>query len=876
MTPSPGSNSLSVVLGAQGEAEEVLSVLTDYAAAGLVAPFVWVDAAEVDKGSVPATFVRDGRSEPVLLQRLLTGNRYHRLRIAVLVVADAPAAQRVPRSAERALERVVRSGAFGSSITLLRLLFTHGAVVPASYDPALVLEGWHNLLVAPEDSGGPDLGGSALERLTDPLDVAQYVAPVVAAVSGLWSGIDETVFDDLAILPGRTLRAVRAHYRQLDATGVEDQLRHQLFGSSGRLPLPHGGTIPVVHVSDAPLAAQTMARSLWTKHRNVLRGSRVTVGEEEAKPISARVAIKMFLSFLGTALRNAPSTWVSGMLTSMSSVLATTVQHAVFGRSGSAYSVVTSGELSSWQDIGRGADEMSTVLDSRYGPTQLVQADLTPLWLDYANGALTLADGGRRSAGMEPINVGAAIGVVPGSSGVVPSAADAFDAVPASLAALTGVARVAGGDVLAAAELEAVLQRAFGDPVAGVEARQAHTSLTAWESWTSKSYAGQVGSILADFLNRARAEVGDVVQSIKDASGRIGVDEQLRRRQQVITTIIRTAGWIVFAVLVVLLVIAGIGWVDWRFSLTVGAVVVVLYFLAAFTLYVLAQRHLFAEMNLRRSQIGELQAMHTNLRAALQDVSRLSQAYGQFLSWNRVLGELLRTPFGPVPASKPRRLLLADGLPRSVRIGVAAPTDHDAAATAHALQQRLFTVGWMTDPWTQLLESAGARLGGENPAALFAMPGVGSGSVLDAWSSAVAGEVRRPEGVNSLWLQAQAILDDPGSHLAGALTGGVFIQGSGQRLSPEQFNGGVLQARNGSGAPFDESLFTDTAVTAGRSAVAIDNATVARDGLGYRAVVIQVGDGLPTYDFSLFGASRTPAAEQVDEDVPPGSGAQVF
>ena len=53
-------------------------------------------------------------------------------------------------------------------------------------------------------------------------------------------------------------------------------------------------------------------------------------------------------------------------------------------------------------------------------------------------------------------------------------------------------------------------------------------------------------------------------------------------------------------------------------------------------------------------------------------------------------------------------------------------------------------------------------------------------------------------------------------------------------------------------APLDASLFTHAAMTAGRSAVAINEAAVARGGLGYRAVVVQASDGLPPYDFAMF------------------------
>ena len=74
-----------------------------------------------------------------------------------------------------------------------------------------------------------------------------------------------------------------------------------------------------------------------------------------------------------------------------------------------------------------------------------------------------------------------------------------------------------------------------------------------------------------------------------------------------------------------------------------------LYIVVSLALFLLAQRDLFAEMNLRQSQMGELEAMQANLRTALQDVSRLSTAYGQLLSWCRVLGVVLRAPFGPAP-----------------------------------------------------------------------------------------------------------------------------------------------------------------------------------------------------------------------------------
>ena len=58
--------------------------------------------------------------------------------------------------------------------------------------------------------------------------------------------------------------------------------------------------------------------------------------------------------------------------------------------------------------------------------------------------------------------------------------------------------------------------------------------------------------------------------------------------------------------------------------------------------------------------------------------------------------------------------------------------------------------------------------------------------------------------------------------------------------------------------------------------VAIDDTAVERRGLSYRAVVTQVGEGLPTYDFAMFSPGLTVVAVPADEDSPPESGSLVF
>ncbi|HSA40427.1 MAG TPA: hypothetical protein P5061_07325, partial [Mycobacterium sp.] len=93
------------------------------------------------------------------------------------------------------------------------------------------------------------------------------------------------------------------------------------------------------------------------------------------------------------------------------------------------------------------------------------------------------------------------------------------------------------------------------------------------------------------------------------------------------------------------------------------------------------------------------------------------------------------------------------------------------------------------------------------------------------------------------------------------------------------FSAGLLTPRTSVPAPFDASLFTATASTAGRSTVAYDESDVDRAGLEYRAVVVQVGDGLPTYDFAMFAqgadsiqfekTTQMRLSKPGDDDLPP-------
>ena len=83
--PTTSQRALTVLVVPGAQTEEIVAVLADYSARR-AARRVRLGGRRRRRGaSTPATVVRDGRSEPVVLQQLLTAERYDRIRVAVLV-----------------------------------------------------------------------------------------------------------------------------------------------------------------------------------------------------------------------------------------------------------------------------------------------------------------------------------------------------------------------------------------------------------------------------------------------------------------------------------------------------------------------------------------------------------------------------------------------------------------------------------------------------------------------------------------------------------------------------------------------------------------------------------------------------------------------
>lgn len=843
-------STLTVVLVPAGVGDELVAVLEDYAAAGLLTEFICVAGADIGGRSTPATLISSAGCEPVLLEHRLTEARYALTRLAVVVPLDKADGQRVPTAAEKAVEQAIRSSADGGAVVLLRVLLTRGSDRSDAANPALVLEGWHNLLVAPEESAGPGIGTVPWDLPADSLELAQRAAPVVASVAGLWAGIAPGPFDSVQVLPGQTVRSVRAYYRCLDTWTIEEGLRSRLFDPDGRLPLPRSGQTPIVAVADPGVATQTMAQALWRKHRGVLRGPRMALPADVTTAVSTWEALKVFLNFLWAALRQAPSAWLAAVRGAAGNVAAATVQSAAFGTRDSAYAVVADTRLVSWQDVARSAETLTQELGG-VRAEYVAQQDLSALWTDFIAGALTLADGGRRAVGLDPVAIGPAIGVLANATDVVPSPADDFRGVPTSLAAVVGVSSVSGADVAGQLDLAVRLQSASADPAVGVAANTAAADLQAWQATVGRSYAYQTAKTLIDFLGRARKEIEQCVHGLRGDDAMSTERARLLERQRVIGLTLKILTGCCVAGLLAFVGVGAVALLSWKTVAISSAVTLVTYALASVVLFLVIQRDLFAEMHLRQRYEGRVQVLEANLRTALIDVTRLSMAYGQLLAWCRALGPVLRAPNGPAPQRRPQPGQISAGLPRSVRLATAAPDRQQISDAGAAIERELYAVGWLSGPWDGIV-AEGARALRVEPEALFGEPGAGSGSHLDIWSAAIASGEIHPTGGDALWSRVQQTFSANGD-AAAILTGAVQVSEESRPIAERDFSAGITDRCPA--APFNPQTFSPGAATAGQSVAVINDPRVARVGLGYRAVVVQASDGLPCYEFAAFAPS---------------------
>ena len=571
-------DALTVFLAPDGAASGVHDVLRDLSTAGLVSPFLWVREAAVlaacdHGGHVAAVSVTGGRLVETTVMKAVTGGRYGLVRLCSLVpltggeqVAESPA--------EPELATRLRAESGRAAVVQVRCLLA----APGDTGPQRVLgrDGWHNVLVSPEDSRGPAEAHALLPRATGPVELARHTAPVVAGLLGLWTGMTASCLDRRPVPPERQLRLVRAFFRRIDASDVEVRLRERTLTTiTTPLPLEHGSV--AAHTPDPAAACDAMVTALCRKHPEVLPRPRAEVQQASIEPIGWRESIRWFFSFLWAALRNAPEEWFLAKKRRIAGLVARSVQGTVFGGSASAYRVIINqmgpeGRPAAWYDLRLASEKAVEVMTGR---PQHAAADLSELWRDFAGGALTLVDGGARDRLMPPIRVGNRLGVLRSAVQSVPDGSGDFTVSSAQVQSRTDTAAVQASDVIGAGEFRSRLATLAADP----RVRDAGPTLAAFDDWQrvhARTYSVRLGQVLARGIGLTLDEIRTFVGLLEQLDAdRTEGDELARQRRfgrtaQVITALAAVA-------LLVVGVLWGVGRADGTAALIIVGVVLLVW-----------------------------------------------------------------------------------------------------------------------------------------------------------------------------------------------------------------------------------------------------------------------------------------------------------
>ncbi|WP_026927063.1 hypothetical protein [Granulicoccus phenolivorans] len=870
---------LVALLAPPGPMDGICDALTDWSAAGMIEPFLWIDAARWTAptppvGVTPGLFVNTGRRLGTSLEHVVTQQQFERVRLVVLVpaVAGAPG---VDQETEHAVHQAILRTAAVPTVELIRAVVTRPASGPVAAD--LTREGWHNVILAPEESRGPGLGHSALPASTDPLDIGAEAAAQLAGLTGLWRGLRAAPLDGAAAPFGHSLRLARSWYRNLDSREVEDTVRTQMLSTADGVPLPRLHGSQAVYIDDAQRACSDMASAVLGRHASLFRGERVAPAPVDADKVGPGKALSMLFGFIKASMTMAPMKWYSLVLGDVQGATANRVQSLVFGQDPSSYEVVASGSLAGgradWREVGRAAGNLDHLLDDAGPRAHEGTGDFTPVWVDFVESGLTLVDAGERSYA-KPIPVGTERGVLRTMSDCVPSPQQQFTRIPPRVASAIGISTVRASDPLGIRTLQLRL-RGLGDQPS--LARDADTTLRELEQWQNRyahTYSAGFGGMLGQGLMNTAEEVQQLLARLSGGDRVDLSDARTQARQRTIASWMRGLLIGLLALVVVLCVLTGLSILTWWGALLAGLAGVLAWFGGSLVLFLQGQRDLFRDLTKRKAAMSQVQADEQNLRTAMRDLRRFTEGYGQFQEWSRVLSVVIHQPFGEVARVRTDTPEVEQGLPLNVRVGKAETRPESAAEVVNLLRRDLFTTGWLSGPWQATLNDAGNRLGPraydltQNPRLMFAQRSGVQESWLGAWADLLEREGIGPASGNQLWAAAMQRLSQP--EYQHRLVAGVRLTGAAEPVSQEEFLGGVGDPVTPPAASrFGDGVLSREAQLDGRAgAVEVSWPLSVSQGLSRRALLVQLSEAAPEYTFNLGERLRPERPRQANDLVP--------
>lgn len=847
--------SFTVLVAPPGPADSVRDVLTDLSALGLTDRFAWWDGRDR-----VLSVVDRGRASDQAVEMAVSAGAPTRVRVCV-VVPFLGASRPLDMDTERnAVDIVTRSVGPGVQVDGVRVVIARTGTTAPTAD--LGRDGWHTVVLTPEDGPGPDRGSTTLPG-DDPLDAARSAAPAIASLVGMWVGVDEAPLDGQPIPPQGAVRLGRAYYRRLRTSEVGAAVRTSLTDFSKGLPRPMVNGVRAEYIEDSHLDHFTGAKSqeFWTRHAGVLHSSRTSIPPTTIKPVGFMAALRMFFGYLWTSLKGAPGRWYQAVVTKASSALAGTVHRVVFGSGDVDVAVVVNGRTrdgrpAGWANRTATAGRLDQQLQGSVTGEPYQRPDLSVVWQDFVAGGLTLGDGVRRVEAMPPGMIGTSPVVIRHPAQLAPGPEYAFTDIPGQLQARTGISRVEPADVLTQYDLDNQLSELGSDPALRYEAASTRERLAAWAAPFDQTYTRKVGLVMGNRLVELIAEIETLTGKL-DSAGReeeVGGREAGRRKKRA-----RLLRWLMIGLLVlviaavVVLVIVAAPVV----AASVGVGLLLLGLLALAVSFYRSHRAFWAELHRRQVAASEAEINAKNLRAALQDFVRVSEAYQQYREWSGVLGRFIAKPFGATTGTVETLPTLSDTMPRAARVAKVVPISAAIDDCAAVIASQAFTSGWLTRPWNLVLEQGWLRFrppGDQRfPEAMFAGRALEDSDPLIQWRTSLDRDGIAATAGDELWSVATRELPRAWpTQMARLLSQVVDIAGRAQPTDAVTFLSGI-DAPPSNGGVLDATLLQPQARVDGRHHVAPDGNwhRSAPVGLDRTAVVVQLSPAFEPWNLQL-------------------------
>ncbi len=841
-------NDLTILVTENPALAAIPAALRDWSAAGLIRPFVWVPPPGAGLRGLEARLVEGGDVTASSIGELLARRSPTQVRVIALT-SDLAVGADSTRVAREVIAGV--SGAGGeirvipAQIVVTRLGVRTGRLTG--------VEGWHNLLISPDDAQGPAKPHNPLTGMAPDEDHARYALPAVAIVGALFDSLDAGPLDEENPPPGTQFRVLRAFARHLDGTAVREALQARALGLADGYPLVlDGGTTPATYIENIDHANAQMAAAVWARHQDVYLSARRRPELAPVEGLSFWKAFRMLWSFLWAALKNAPADWANKVIYTGKSWAANTATRAIFGQN-SAFAVVVGGvrggQASTWEAQVQALGALENGLDQA-GEGHQVHARLDSLWQDLVAGGLTLLDGQPRRPEMDAARIGTDIGILRAGRQLAPSrATEAFTDIPGAVRAITESEALAPYDTLSVNRFGRRLTAVAADPLGGADASATMEKFQEWWRRVSTSYTTKIaGRLSTEFENRL-LEISEYTKVLEAAGATSGLPDEIRRQQGRLARILR---WLLIGLLllvagtVTLGVLAIIGW------LVVGIIVPALilgWLLASVITFMRVQGRLFQLKNARAVALSNAAAAEYNLAAAIRDARRCGDAYRLLQLWAEALAVFVGDPLGRAGAQSPDDRGPGSDHPLAVQFGRAEVSDLEVARAANGIRRFVFPVGWLDGAWGTFLDAAGTLLGPrggvllDEPTQLYKQRAVQEDVLLPMWVEALATQGVPGTAGATLWEQIVAVLHSTAQAQRDQLLDRVRTE-DGTTVTLSEFLGGLSGVIERP-TVFPTALFSATAITQDLPQPRPPWSRERAEGLSRTVVLTQVSDAMP-------------------------------